>query len=112
MSAQPTEEVTAFPLGEGVGTADERGHYPSWRVARSAERGHRLPPWGRCRAADENSFPLRGEWRAAPREVTAFPLGESGAQPTKEVTVFPLGEGVGAADERGHRLKIRTDYTI
>ena len=37
--AQPTEEVTAFPLGEGVGTADE------------------------------NSFPPRGEWRAAPREV-------------------------------------------
>lgn len=36
----------------------------SERVAHSAERGH-------C-------FPLWGEWREAPREVTAFPLGEGG----------------------------------
>lgn len=30
--AQPTEEVTAFPFGEGVGTADERGYYPTRKV--------------------------------------------------------------------------------
>ena len=44
-------------------------------------------------------------------EVTASPSGKVSAQPTEEVTAFPLGEGVGTADRRGHRLKIRADYT-
>ena len=69
----PTEAVTAFPLGEGVGTADGRGHYPSGKVSAQPTE-----------------------------EVTAFPLGEGVAQPTEEVTAFPFGEGVGTADERGY----------
>ncbi len=29
----PTKEFTAFPLGEGVGTADGRGYYPTRKVS-------------------------------------------------------------------------------
>ena len=51
VSALPTEEVIAFPFGEGVGIADGRGHC--------------LPFWGRCRHCRRK--------RSLRREV--FPLG-------------------------------------
>ena len=94
----PTEEVTAFPIGEGVGIADGRGHRPSGRVSRS--RRKRSPP-----------SPLGKVSRSRRKRSPPSPLGKVSAQPTKEVTAFPLGEGVGVADGRGHRLKIRADHT-
>ena len=77
MSAQPTEEVTAFPFGEGVGAADGRGHcLPLWGEWRAAPREVSAFPFGESgtQPPEEVRFPLWGEWRAAPREVTAFPF--------------------------------------
>ena len=74
VSALPTEEDFAFPLGEGGGIADGRGLC--------------LPFWGR--------------WRLCRRKRSLPSLsGKVSALPTEEVTAFPFGEGGGFADGRG-----------
>ena len=121
---QPTKDVTAFPLGEGVGTADGRGHClpPRGRCRRSLRK--QLSPSGRVARSAERGASLASKqvYKSSNKSITVFPLGREilspdsnwgkvSAQPMEEVTAFPLGEGVATADGRGHRLKIRTDYT-
>ena len=79
MRVSPSRQK-AFPLGEGVGIADERGLC--------------LPFWGRCRLC---------------RRKRTLPSlsGKVSALPTEEDIAFPFGEGVGIADERGHCLPFR-----
>ena len=70
---------------------------PSERVTHSAERGHRLPLWGR--------------WRRSRRKRSAFPFGEGVGtadgrglewrHSRRERSTFPFGEGGGTADGRG-----------
>ena len=72
VSAHPTKEVSAFPFGEGGGTAAERGPPPPFGEGGGAADGRGQPsPLGKVAAqpTEEVSFPLWGEWRAAPREV-------------------------------------------
>ena len=80
VSALPTEEVIAFPFGEGVGFADERGH----------------------------SLPFRKKCRLCRRKRTLpSPSGKVSALPTEEDFAFLFGKGVGIAGERGHSLPLR-----
>ena len=74
MAALPTEEVFAFPFGEGVGFADGRGHC--------------LPFRGRC-------------WLRRRKRTLPSLSGKVSALPTEEVSAFPFGEGGGFADGRG-----------
>ena len=102
----------AFPFGEGVGLADERGLcLPlSGKVsALPTEEDIAFPLWGRCRhCRQKRTLPsLSGKVSALPtKEDFAFPLGKVSALPTKEVIAFPFGEGVGSADGRGHSLPL------
>ena len=90
VSALPTEEVIAFPFGEGVGIADRKGHS--------------LPIRGRCRhCRRKRTMPSFSEKVSAlpTEEVIPSFLGKVSALPTEEVIAFPFGEGVGFADGRG-----------
>ena len=69
----------AFPLGEGVGSANGRGHC--------------LPLWGRCRLCRR-------------KRLLPSPSGKVSALPTEEDIAFPFGEGVGSADEKGYCLPL------
>ena len=69
----------AFPLGEGVGLADGRGHC--------------LPLWGRCRLCRRKRtfFPFgEGVGFADGRGHCLPPLGKVSPLPTEEVIAFPF----------------------
>ena len=73
MHVLPSQQK-AFPFGEGVGIADERGYC--------------LPFRGRCRLCRR-------------KRILPSPLDKVSALPTEEDIAFPFGEGVGFADRRG-----------
>ena len=93
----PTEEVTAFPFGEGGGFADGRGLY--------------LPFRGKCWLTDGRAhcLPFRGRCRLCRRKSSLPSLsGKVSALPTEEVTAFPFGEDVNIAVRYCYQLKFNT----